>query len=233
MRMAHITIGQHTKKFIWLLFMGVVLLLICSPEVAAAQNKYIPLTGIPGVTPGSTNLPGLLNALYILAISLGALFAVIKIAIAGVKYSTSGDNASARSSAKNDIYGALFGLAILLATYIVLNQINPSLTSLNILGNAKPAVLTNTSNPSGTSGATTPTSGGPAAPNPDASVSWTSNQTCYTDSCKAACTGPNKKLVPYPSGAAVCQTTTTYTGSTESGNTDATGQNSGFETYSP
>jgi hypothetical protein len=50
-----------------------------------------------------------------------------------------GDVITDKESAKKDIYGALFGLAILLATYVVLNTINPQLTNLNILESAQPS----------------------------------------------------------------------------------------------
>ena len=53
-----------------------------------------------------------------------------------MKYSLS-DIVTDKASAKHDIQGVLLGLAILLIPFIVLNTINPNLTSLNILKSAQ------------------------------------------------------------------------------------------------
>jgi len=110
---------------------------VCPGVVFAQGDSYVPLAGIPGVDSNNLTLVSYLNALYILSISIGALFGVIKLAYAGVKYAMS-DIVTDKESAKKDIYGVLFGLAILLTTYVVLYTINPNLTNLNILQNATP-----------------------------------------------------------------------------------------------
>lgn len=110
---------------------------ILFPDIVSAQTNYVPLTGIPGVDPNENlTLVSYLNALYILTITIGALFGVIKIAYAGVKYAMS-DIVTDKEKAKKDIIGVLLGLGILLATYVVLYTINPDLTKLNILENAQ------------------------------------------------------------------------------------------------
>lgn len=200
----------------------------------AGEGGFVPLVGIPGIDVSRVNLVGYLNALYILCISIGALFAVVKIGVAGAKYSMS-DIITDKESAKKDIYGALLGLAILLATYVVLYTIDPRLTNLNILGNARPGAITAPAPAPGTGGAGSTATGGavqntsPLAPKSDTSIKlWTSSKTCYNDACKAACTGPNQKLETYASGATVCNSDTIIRGSTE-GSVGPGGRVSGFD----
>lgn len=118
---------------------------VFSTPALAQTAKYTPLVNVPGLnTSGATNLPDYINKVYILLISIGALFGVVKIAIAGVKYSMS-DVVTDKSSARKDIYGVLMGLAILLLPYIVLYTINPELTKLNVLQNATKVNITQSS----------------------------------------------------------------------------------------
>jgi hypothetical protein len=109
---------------------------------------FTPMVGIPGVsTSGAADLPTYINQIYILTISIGALFGVIKISFAGVKYSMS-DVVTSKESAKEDIKGVLLGLAILLLPFVVLNTINPDLIKLDVLKNA-PKINMTTGNASG------------------------------------------------------------------------------------
>jgi hypothetical protein len=109
--------------------------------VSTAEAQYIPLVGLPQVQGSGQGLAGYFNQLYMVTIAVGAILAFIKISIAGVKWSLS-DVVTDKSSAKNDIRGALLGLAILLIPFIVLNTIYPGLTSLNILQNATSVKIT-------------------------------------------------------------------------------------------
>ncbi len=112
------------------------------PLCSFAAEPYVPLVGIPGVpTTGGGNLAVYFNRLYLLTISVGAIIAVVKIFIAGIKWSMS-DVVTDKSSAKSDIRGALLGLAILLVPFIVLKEIYPDLTNLNFLQNAPTVTLT-------------------------------------------------------------------------------------------
>jgi hypothetical protein len=106
-------------------------------ELVLAANintpTYEPLVGIPGITDTQgLTLAGYINAIYLFTISVGALIGVVKISMAGVKYSMS-DVITDKASAKKDIVGVLMGLAILLIPFIVLNTIYPGLTNLDVL----------------------------------------------------------------------------------------------------
>lgn len=130
------TIKGHLPHILSLIFFILFFVAVFSTPALAQTAKYTPLVNVPGLnTSGATSLPDYINKIYILLITIGALFGVVKIAIAGVKYSMS-DVITDKSSARKDIYGVLMGLAILLLPYIVLYTINPELTKLNVLQNA-------------------------------------------------------------------------------------------------
>jgi hypothetical protein len=98
---------------------------------------YQPLVGLPALEGpgGGTSLAGYFNQLYMLTVAVGAILAFLRIAFAGAKWSLS-EIITDKSQAKNDIQGALLGLAILLIPFIVLNTIYSGLTNLNILERA-------------------------------------------------------------------------------------------------
>ena len=129
---------------------------------AEAATQYVPIVGIPGLTNQNTaSLPDYINRIYFFTITIGAMYGVVKIAFAGVKYSMS-DIITSKESAKEDIKGVLLGLAILLIPFIVLRTINPELTRLDVLSSVKNKI---------------PMSGAPA-------TEGTSSKTAE-DSCKA------------------------------------------------
>jgi hypothetical protein len=82
-------------------------------------------------------LPTLLNAGFKVAISLGAILAVIQIARAGLMYtgflSYFEQIGTDKSKAKRVLNDAIFGLVLLLAVWIVLYTINPDLLNLDVL----------------------------------------------------------------------------------------------------
>ena len=122
--------------------LSLLVLFAYAPMVSAANAEYVPLVGIPQLQDASSdNLAAYFNNIYLLTIALGALAAVVKIMIAGVKYSFT-DIVPQKSEARHDIEGTLLGLGILLVPFIVLNTIYPQLTSLDILGGAVKMDLT-------------------------------------------------------------------------------------------
>lgn len=104
-----------------------------SYDVLFAAKEYTPLVKIPGleVTEEAPSVPDFINRVYIITIVLGSLLGVIKLALAGVKYSMSGV-VTDKTEAKNDILGVLLGLVVLLAPWVVLNTIYPNLLNLDI-----------------------------------------------------------------------------------------------------
>jgi hypothetical protein len=196
-------LGVGTLVFLCLLFF------LASLSTAFAQNTavYTPLVGIPGLATGQgTGLASYLNRLYIITIGIGAIIAFIKIAMAGVKWSMS-DVVTDKGAAKEDIKGALLGLAILLIPFIVLNTIYPGLTSLNILGNAGSSRvdLKQTSTPVA---APTPTGTGPVL---NADGSQSGNVTLSACNARAAAVGGTAVFSPTYVGGTVQYGTCTVT----------------------
>ncbi len=231
----------HTQIFLGVL---VVLILLCIPLEVLGQIqdvKYVPLVGFPelGNAASGEGLGAYFNKLYLIAISIGALIAFVKISIAGVKWSFS-DIVTDKSSAKKDIQGVLLGLTILLVPAIVLGTINPKLLSLDFLQNAQKLdtskslhKTTNANNTSGNGvGATNGgvLSGGSTTAQPGTTV-WTrtsngiQDYSRYTAECRNAggivgdYTDNDIDSTDYLEGTITCtiQVNTASTGKTEYG----------------
>jgi len=80
---------------------------------------------------GQGDLSGFLTNLFNIAISLGAILAVLRIGYAGFVYMTS-DAAGEKSNAKQIIQNAVIGLLLLLGIVLILERINPDLLQLNL-----------------------------------------------------------------------------------------------------
>lgn len=117
------------------------LVLILIPTLFASAfmeypSYYKPMVGIPGIAEPNTQLKDftfndLINALYMLSISIAGLLAVIKVVIAGIKWMTS-DLISSKEGAKKDITGALFGLIIVLSAVLILTVINRDIIEVDL-----------------------------------------------------------------------------------------------------
>ncbi|HXK39181.1 MAG TPA: hypothetical protein VJ043_03780 [Candidatus Paceibacterota bacterium] len=108
-----------------------------------AQNvlfaAFAPLADIPpqseklsALYNTDANLATYINSMFKIAISVGAIIAVIRLGIAGFKY-MGGDMWHTKEKAKEDIRDVFFGLLLLLSIWIILNQINPNLLNLNVV----------------------------------------------------------------------------------------------------
>jgi hypothetical protein len=124
----------HKMKTLKTLFITLIVgvFVMGASVVFAEEQTYIPLVKLPGF--GAAEQPlsigDFINTTYRIIVVLGAIVGVIKIAIAGVKYSMS-DVITDKSEAKKDILGVLLGLAILLLPFVVLNTIYPGLLNLD------------------------------------------------------------------------------------------------------
>ena len=147
---------------------------IAGADVAAAQGFH-PLAPAPetsklGQLYGSIGLADFLSKLFSAAISIGAILAVLRLAYAGYVYMTS-DAWSDKGHAREVIGDVVLGLLLLLSVWLILNQINPQILSLDVLRGARelpaaPPQQQNSTAPSGqsTSGGFTGDELGPQAP---------------------------------------------------------------------
>lgn len=78
------------------------------------------------------DLAGLLNALFKLSLSVGAILAVLQIAYAGYLYMGS-DMWTKKEEATRRLKDAVLGLLLLLSIYTILFQINSDILNLNFL----------------------------------------------------------------------------------------------------
>ena len=104
---------------------------------------FLALTGIfflspvyAAVSPKSTAAEYIVY-FFNLAVAVGAFIAVVMIVMAGIDYVTAEGNASKIDDAKGKIRNALLGLAVLLGSFLILNTINPGLTSIIFKGAGK------------------------------------------------------------------------------------------------
>jgi hypothetical protein len=112
---------------------------------AFAQGTFVSLTGASGgnssgalsqffSNASSGGLVGFFNTLFTMALSVGAILAVLRLGYAGWLYMSS-DSFGKKSDAKEVIFGAILGLLLLMGVWVILHQINPNLLNLNILQN--------------------------------------------------------------------------------------------------
>jgi len=113
---------KKTKSIIFLLLTGFVI----SPSVFAADNSVI--SGIPtGATAAQ-----IIVYFFNLGMALGGLFAVIMLIMAGMEYMSARGEPAKIDEAKGRIRNAFLGVVILLGSYMLLNTINPELSSIKI-----------------------------------------------------------------------------------------------------
>lgn len=126
--------------------------LYCGDSVFAASEvpQYQQLENIPGAE-GNKTFPEYVALIYNLGLWVIGLSAMFMLTVGGFMYLTSAGNTSSASSAKGVIKDSLIGLVLGLSAWLIVNTINPDLTTLNISG-----VSTGTSS--------TPTPGGDTPP---------------------------------------------------------------------
>ena len=91
--------------------------------------KTSPLFG--GVFGGDPDFSTFLNALFKASLAIGAILAVLRIVYGGFLYMTK-DTFSDKNNAKQILSDAVIGLLLLLAIWLILNQINPHILDLKL-----------------------------------------------------------------------------------------------------
>lgn len=108
------------------------------PKDTICTKLIVPIPGTPGVI---VNPADYIVNFYQFSIGFAGLFAMLIIVYAGIKWTASAGNQSAISEAKDMVTNAVWGLALLLGAFLILNTIDPKLTSVRLpeLGKAKVA----------------------------------------------------------------------------------------------
>jgi len=110
---------------------SLLLLILVAPGILGAQG-VVQLTGISFGSDGTGTIGGYVQALYFLAIGIGAALAVLRLILAGAKYMLT-DVVTQKGEAKQDVYAGVVGLLIILAAVLILETINPQLNNLDVL----------------------------------------------------------------------------------------------------
>lgn len=109
----------------------------------SSSGTFVPLSDanfqeIFDVNPsgGAGDIASFINSAFKVALSVGAILAVLRIAYAGYLYMGT-DMWHTKSHAKEILGDVVLGLLLLLGIYLILWQINPDLLRLDILRNIK------------------------------------------------------------------------------------------------
>lgn len=116
---------KDRKKFVLILAIWGILI---GSSVFALQGNYPPSPFGTKLTDNST-IGDLVMYIYQWGITLGGLALFVVLVIAGFQYLASAGSPTAMKSAKDRITSAGIGIAVLLGSYLILNTINPQLTS--------------------------------------------------------------------------------------------------------
>lgn len=122
----------------------IVMFTVCSlmfvPLIASAQTNPCTMAGVKATADKTSTLPRCINQIYKWSLGIGAILALLMTVVGGYYYMTSGGNAEMAAKGQEYIWGAIIGLVLLFAAYLILNTINPDLVNFKI-GN--PACVVN------------------------------------------------------------------------------------------
>jgi len=97
----------------------------------SASKDYKPLVPIPGFTTTTdTTITGYLSRIYNFLISIVGILAMAVIIYGGMKYMVSAGNPTAMEDAKEVIWSAVYGLALALGSWLIINVVNPDILVL-------------------------------------------------------------------------------------------------------
>lgn len=107
----------------------------------AEVQDYTVLTSLPGIetSPGKTNLERYLPGAFNLAVGIALGLAFVVITFGGVMYATS-DAISGKSQGKEYIQNALWGLLLVISSYVILYTLNPKILNFELIFRRPPQV---------------------------------------------------------------------------------------------
>ena len=131
--------SRSIKIFLLLAVLAISLISASSHNAAMAQSSNTVNISFPcpngtfGPCPDTTNdITVYLNNLYKFAVGIVGLMALGMIVAGGVYYSLSAGNSGRQGEARSMITSAIVGALLLLCSYLILNTINPQITTLKL-----------------------------------------------------------------------------------------------------
>jgi len=125
------------NKFILVIALGVFSIFSFTPLIIIADEiQYtllapLPLGGTGSDLSETTNPKDYVEGIVMLVIAVAGVLAVLKIIVAGIKYMST-DSFQGKSEGKGDIQNAVWGLALAMSAWLILNTINPNLTGFQL-----------------------------------------------------------------------------------------------------
>lgn len=120
------------KKII--LSLSIFSLFLFVENVFAQVQVDWPSSPLTNITLGeNSEFHDFISYMYGWGIGFGAILTFVILLIAGVEYMTSSGNSTKMTNAQNRILSAAIGLVFLLSSWLILNTINPQLTSISRL----------------------------------------------------------------------------------------------------
>lgn len=116
----------------FILLLGLLATLFAPPATYGAEGDFVPLVSVPNVNYSTGSLTDYVNSVFSFIISLAAMLAVLRIVTGGFKYMTS-EAIGAKGDARETIQGAVFGLILLLGSWLILYTVNPQILDLSAL----------------------------------------------------------------------------------------------------
>lgn len=106
-------------------------------ESGGASSGFVPLapssdSKLETLYSSEGTLAQFFNRIFTLALTIGGILAVFRIAWAGYLYMTT-DLWSSKERAKETLRETVLGLLLLIAVYVILKQINPNILNLDVL----------------------------------------------------------------------------------------------------
>lgn len=139
---------HRLMRFPWRLFLYQVLVgalfVLLIPEALAQSvtqiggyRLIVPLPLIPGVTAPST-IAEYVRFIFIWGLAVTGIAGAIGVAVGGVRYLLAAGSPAKAQDAKDQIFHALLGILVVLASWIILTTINPDLTRFGNFQLAQP-----------------------------------------------------------------------------------------------
>lgn len=120
---------KKIKKMLFLYF--IVLFLAFARSIFALESKYPNIPGLPVITDNS-GLPEFIQYFFGIGIAFAGVTALVSLAIAGVQIIIGQANPEGVSNARDRIKGSLLGLLLLMVSYLIIQTVNPRLTTPEI-----------------------------------------------------------------------------------------------------
>ena len=157
----------------------------------STNSNYCLLAPLPGLGDSVDTTQGVgsyINVLIKITIGLISVLAVVMLVVGGIEYMVS-NIAGEKASAKSRMTNAIFGLILMLSSYLILNTINPKLVNLSV-GIAPTTIIQYEDD---TYSEAETSDGSDYSPTDTSSSGGSTTQAICTDftSCKNLCTSTN------------------------------------------